>query len=135
MYELFDILERSGLIKIEDLDKILQLPSKKLENLYQQIYSSIYKSQNATLWGPRAATPTDTFSFHASASIRGASGCSDVGCRIKKLEFLARYAALYATELTVPLSMASPERVDGISDMRRSLTEDVFTLLQLRPLV
>jgi hypothetical protein len=135
MNELFDILERHNLITIENLDNISQLPAKKLEKLYQQIYSLIYKAQTSRVWDNQSSAPTDTFSFHASASIRGASGCSEIGCRIKKLDFLGRYAALYATELTFPLSMVAPERVDGISSMRDFLAQDVLALFHLRPLI
>jgi len=135
MYELFDILEKHGFITLEHLDKIADLPEKKLEKLYSDVYSSVFSAQTARAFDGQPSHLPDTFSFHASASIRGASGCSAPECRINKLNFLGRYAALYATELTFPLSMVAPERAEGIADMRGLLGRDLPALLYLRPLI
>jgi hypothetical protein len=135
MYELFEILERNGLVGLPDLDNIRDLPPSKLEKLYSLTYTSIYDAQNARIGSKHSSSPPETFSFHASASIRGASGCDSIECRFNKLGFLARYAALYASELTFPLSMVAPERVDGPSSMRSALINDLSALLLMRPLV
>jgi hypothetical protein len=135
MYELFDILEKHGFITLEHVDKIADLPEKKLEKLYSDVYSSVFSAQTARAFDGQPSHLPDTFSFHASASIRGASGCSAPECRINKLNFLGRYAALYATELTFPLSMVAPERAEGIADMRGLLGRDLPALLYLRPLI
>jgi hypothetical protein len=135
MYELFDVLEKHGFVGIDDLDKIADLPEKKLEKLYTEVYSSVFSVQTTKTCGWQSSHLPDTFSFHASASIRGASGCGAPECRIKKLDFLSRYAALYASELTFPLSMEAPERVEHIADMRGLLERDLPALLYLRPLI
>ena len=75
MYDLFDILERHGVVGIQELDKISLLPAKKLEKFYHETYNKVYDSQTARIWDENSPPPTDAFSFHASASIRGASGC------------------------------------------------------------
>src|SRR5258708_15987390 len=112
MYGLFDILETSGFIALEDSDKISGLPTKRLEKLYCDLYSSIFSAQTARNPNSQTSQLGDTFSFHAGASIRTASGCGSPGCRIKKLDFLSRYAALYATALTYPFSIWAPHRAD-----------------------
>ena len=135
MYELFEILERQGFVVLDDLDKIADLPEKRLEKLYASIYSCIFSAQRARPFDWQSARLPETFSFHASASIRGASGCGAPECRIEKLDFLARYAALYATELTFPLSMVAPDRVEGVAEMRPLLERDLPALLYMRPLI
>lgn len=133
MYELFDILEKHGFATLDDLDKIADLPEKNVEKLCIDVYSSVFGVQTTYDW--QSPQLPDTFSFHASASIRGASGCGAPECRIKKLDFLSRYDALYATEHTFPLSMVAPERAEHIAQMRRLLEGDLPALLYLRPLI
>jgi len=135
MRELFDILEKHGFATLDDLDKIVDLPEKDVEKLYIDVYSSVFGVQTSRAYDRQSPHLPDTFSFHASASIRGASGCGAPECRIKKLDFLSRYAALYATELTFPLSMVAPERAEDIAQMRRLLERDLPALLYLRPLI
>jgi hypothetical protein len=133
--ELFTIIERHGVIGPQGLLKVSSLPAKQLEKLYQETYDAIYDAQVDRAWSTESSNPPDPFSFHASASIRGDSGCSAVDCRGNKISFLARYAALYANKLIFPLSLLPPEKVRRTSDMRFLLGRDLFTLLLLRPLV
>ncbi|PYT93384.1 MAG: hypothetical protein DMG36_10295 [Acidobacteria bacterium] len=47
MYEPFDILERHGFIRLDDLDKIADLPERKAEKLYiDHIFISIWVSNH-----------------------------------------------------------------------------------------
>jgi hypothetical protein len=135
MYDLFNVIERHGIIGPTDLVKVRTLQAKKLEKLHRDLFTTIYEAQTDRIWG-KSSPAADSFSFHASASLRGASGFSAFGCVAKKLEFHGRYAALYATELTLPLTMASPRsHQQHISDVREWLERDLFTLLLLRPLI
>lgn len=134
MYALFNVLEQYGIIGVQDLSKIASLPAKKIEKLHHDIYTNIFDAQNDRIWGKPSA-PADTFSFHASASLRGASGCSAVLCRINKLDFLGRYAALYASELTFPLTMVRPKSDQEIEHVRDWLEHDLLALIVLRPLI
>src|SRR5271169_6846027 len=134
MYELFNVLERHGIIRPNDLLKVGTLPAKKIEKLHHELFNNIYDAQNDRIWG-KSSPAADTFSFHASASIRGASGCGSVECVGDKLQFVGRYAALYASELTFPLTMVRPQSHQRISDVRDWLARDLFALLLLRPLI
>jgi hypothetical protein len=134
MYELFNVIERHGIIGPNDLIKIGTLPAKKIEQLHYDLFNTIYDAQNDRIWG-KSSPAADTFSFHASASLRGASGCSAPNCVGSKLQFLGRYAALYASELTLPLSMVRPKSHQLISEVRDWLARDLFALLLLRPLI
>ncbi len=133
--ELFAIIERHGVIGPPGLLKVGSLPAKQLEKLYHETFETIYDAQLARVWNTDSSRPPDSFSFHASASIRGDSGCSAINCRGDKISFLASYAALYANELIFPLSLRPPERVRRISEMRYLLAQNLFTLLLLRPLI
>src|ERR1039458_7878676 len=82
---------------------------------------------------PAPSAQAHPFTFHASASIRGDSGCSSVDCRGNKVSFLARYAALYANELILPLSLRPPEKIKRIFEMRDLLVQNLFPLFMLRP--
>ncbi len=134
MYELFDLLERHGIVGPNDLLKVGTLPAKKIEKLHHDLFNNIYDAQNDRIWG-KSSPAADTFSFHASASLRGASGCGSVECVGNKLQFVGRYAALYASELTFPLTMVRPQSHQHISEVRDWLARDLFALLLLRPLI
>jgi hypothetical protein len=114
--------------------KIRTLPAAKIERLHHDIFHYLYEEQNKRIWGD-SSPAADTFSFHASASLRGASGCGSIECVEKKLQFVGRYAALYASELTFPLTMARPQSRQLISSVRDWLARDLFALLLLRPLI
>jgi hypothetical protein len=134
MHELFDIVERHGFIGVQDAEKVYERSARKLQTLHRELFDHIYKRQNERIWGRNIPAPS-TFSFHAGASIRGASGCSELGCRLQKLDFLAKYTALYASELTFPLAMPNPRAGYDIEDVRDGLELDLVCLLFLRPLV
>jgi|SRR6266404_2418157 len=133
--ELFAIIERHGVIGPPGLLRISSLPARQLEKFYHEIFEAIYVTQLNRVSSTESLKPPDPFSFHASASIRGDSGCSAVDCRGDKISFLARYAALYANELIFPLSLLPPVRVKRISDMRYLLGQNLFALFLLRPLI
>ncbi len=134
MHELFDVVEHYGFIGVQDAEKVYELPARKLEKLHREVFDHIFKQQNERIWGDKIPPPS-TFSFHAGASIRGASGCSELGCRLQKLDFLARYSALYASELAFPLAMPNPKAGYDIEDVRDRLELDLVCLLFLRPLI
>lgn len=133
--ELFAIIERYGIIGPQGFLKLESLPARHLGKLYHETFHSIYKAQLERVRDTDPTAPPDPFSFHASASIRGDSGCSAIDCRGNKISFLARYAALYANELIFPLSLSAPEKVQHISEMRSLLAENLFALFLLRPLI
>lgn len=134
MDELFTLIEKYGIVTVGDVSKFLDLPNAKVEQFHQDLFKLIYDAQTERIWGATSA-PAETFSFHASASLRGASGCTSFGCRLSKLDYLSRYAALYASELTFPLSMVRPKEDQDISIVREWLFQDLLALLVLRPLV
>ena len=62
MYELFNILDRYGIVAGRDLLKVGKLPAKKIENLHSDLFNHIFQAQNTRIWA--APTPAlDTF-FH-----------------------------------------------------------------------
>lgn len=134
MQELFNIVERYGFIGVQDAEKVYELPAAKLAKLHRELFDHIYKSQNERVWGHKIPPPS-AFSFHAGASIRGAWGCSALGCRLQKLDFLARYSALYANELTLPLAVPNPNVGYDNNEICYCLELDLVCLLFLRPLI
>jgi hypothetical protein len=98
MHRLYDQLEKYGLVRILDLRKVEDIPAKQFEELYGKVYSILYEAQNSPK-KESSSQSEDAFSFQASASIRGASGCGELMCQLRKIDFLARYSALYANEL------------------------------------
>ena len=109
--ELFATIERHGIIGPQGMLKLATLPAKELGKLYDETFQVIYDAQLGRVWDADSTNPPDPFTFHASASIRGDSGCSAINCRGDKISFLARYAALYANELIFPLSLRHPDKV------------------------
>lgn len=135
MHNLFAIIERYGFVGAQDAEKIHNLPAAKLRELHNELLEHIYKDQNERIWERSVGGPDDTFSFHAGASIRAAAGCSEPSCRLQKLDFLGRYAALYASELILPLSMPTHGSEDDIGNVRYGLNQDLASLLFLRPVI
>jgi hypothetical protein len=133
--ELFATIERHGIIGPPGLLKLASLPAKALDKLYHETFHAIYDAQLERVWDADSSSPPDAFTFHASASIRGDSGCSAINCRGDKISFLARYAALYANELIFPLSLRSPDKVERVWEMRDLLGQNLFALFLLRPLI
>jgi hypothetical protein len=134
MYRLYDHLEKYGLVSGLDLRKIHDLPAKQFEDLYDKVYETLYEAQCSPRKDSLSASG-DAFSFQASASIRGASGCGELVCQLSKIDFLARYSALYANELIFPLTLPHPSKAQGIWEMRACFSRDALALLYLRPLV
>jgi hypothetical protein len=134
MDELFTLVEKYGIVTVGDVSKVPDLPDAKVEQFHQDLFKLIYDAQTERIWGSTSA-PAETFSFHASASLRGASGCTSFECRLSKLDYLSRYAALYASELTFPLSIVRPKEDQDISLVLEWLFQDLLALLVLRPLI
>lgn len=124
MDELFTLIEKYDIVNVGDVSKVPGLPDNKVEKLHHDLFKLIYDAQTERIWGASSA-PAETFSFHASASLRGASGCTSFGCRLSKLDYLSRYAALYASELTFPLSMVRPKEGQDISVVREWLFHEL----------
>lgn len=135
MHDLFAIVERYGFVGVQDAEKIYALPAADVGKLHNEVLERIYEDQNKRIWETRDAPPDDTFLFQAGASIRGAAGCSALSCRLQKLDFLGRYAALYASELILPLSMPTRGSEDDIEKARAALNQDLVSLLFLRPVI
>ena len=75
------------------------------------------------------------FSTLASASLRADSGCSMQRCRTQKLGILARYAAMYADEVFLPVWLTNPDSTVSLSAQRDEICRTAFSVLELRPLV
>ncbi len=104
MQDLFDALESKGLLSEQHAARIDNLGSKDTVKLYERVYGLIFDEQNKRI---PAAGDVDPFTFYVGASLRGDT-CWVPDCRIRKLDFLSRYAALYANEMTVPLHLVHP---------------------------
>src|ERR1700692_3172312 len=133
MYKLYDLLERHGLGFPKDMPKIATMSVKQVHKIHAELFEFVFESQNERVWG-KSSPAHDAFSFLASASLRGASGCGSLECLATKLHFLGRYAALYANELTFPLSIKRPQPHQELEDIREWLARDLFALLMYRPL-
>ena len=79
---------------------------------------------------------TDPFDFVASASMRGEDGCFAWDCRLQKARTLARYGALYARRLLIPIRLGIyPGEMETESALRYGLAGTLMSILVYRPLV
>jgi hypothetical protein len=131
MYKLYELLERHGLGVNDDFPKIAEMSAEQVHQIHEELFEFVFQAQSDRVWDE----PARAFSFVASASLRGASGCSSWECQATKLHFLGRYAALYANELTFPLRIKHPQPRQELADIREWLARDLFALLMYRPLV
>jgi hypothetical protein len=130
---IFDVLERHGLIRDADALTVQTFDPDRVMRIYEDVHKTILEDQNDQI---NEAESSDPFKYVASASLRGDSACSEVDCRLSKIDFLNRFAALYATEVAVPLSLRAPDKM--VSDPEYAavvLSRSVLTLLRCRPLI
>lgn len=136
MHKLFEILESRGIISENDIPKVDRLEKSKLVALYDAVYSTVFAEQYPDEEADsERSLDLDPFSFMASASLRADSGCLEPGCRMQKLDFLARFSALYANHVTVPLPLGHPDKVSNINASRDDLFRVLMSLFALRPLI
>lgn len=114
MHPISALLEENGLISTPAiLDTVMNRWNVRvlegfLERLYQEALLSDSRvreelSENAT---------RDFFTFVASSSVMGRGGCSEPNCRSGRAGLLARYAALYADKVVVPMELIDPHRTE-----------------------
>lgn len=136
MHQLFEILESKQLISGNDIAKVDTLPKRQLVTLYEAVYSAVFAAPYPDIdLGAGSSSDLDPFSFMASASIRADSGCLEPPCRMRKLDFLARFAALYANHVTLPLPLEHPDNVSSIDRSRDELYRALTSLFAVRPLI
>ena len=134
MHKLYELLERHGLGVNDDFPKIAIMSARQVRQMHEELFELVFEAQNERVWG-ESSPAHDAFSFLASASLRGTSGCGSWECLATKLHFLGRYAALYANELAFPLRIKPPRPNQELAEIREWLARDLFALLMYRPLV
>jgi hypothetical protein len=133
MHRAIEVLEEYGIVSERHLAEIDDFDKKKIVRLYEHLYSAVRDTQAII---PQLEEETiDPFTFIASASMRAESTCWEWLCRIQKLDFLGRYAALYANTVTVPLPLREPSRITNVDWAKSLISHSGLTLLSLRPLV
>jgi len=135
MREVFDLLESKGLVSEEYATRIAELSVKDALKLYERLYGVVFDAQKQQAPPSDGASELDPFTFFAGASLRGDTSCGELPCRVQKLDFLGRYAALYANEVTVPLPLTHPDNLDRTEQAKTLLSLSAITLLRLRPLI
>jgi hypothetical protein len=98
--------------------------------LHQNLYTALMPSNLPKTNAKEGVL--DPFKFVASASMRAEAGCTEPMCRYRKLDFLSRYAALYATSVVLPISLPSPEGNYDFSYIKPRVQQALFTLLTCR---
>jgi hypothetical protein len=128
-----EFLESLGLIDAQLAQQtVATWPTEKLENAAADLYDYLFQRENLT---PDPNLTTSPFDLLASASLRGDSGCFRLECRSVKLATLARYTAMYADRVFLPVPLVHPSAGSDHGDIRYEFCRTVFSILQLRPLV
>lgn len=133
--QLFELLAKFGLRKTADLDRVFRLSSKDTRNLHERLWEALFRFQYEGISPNRDTWPNpdaQAFRFVASRHLRGDS-C--VHCRTEKIEFLARFAALYSDLVIVPLLLDKPSRASSLGAARSKLRDAAESLILLRPLI
>lgn len=130
-----ELLEGYGLVQDRDSVLIHKFPEKKLAGFHRQLYSTILAEQRKAQENFDRNSGIDPFSFVAGRSIRADAGCGELPCRLEKLDFLGRYAALYANRVILPLPLQDPAKVEHKEQAAYQLFNSSLAILRLRPLV
>jgi hypothetical protein len=134
MDDAIELLERHGLVRDEDSLRVMEFGKRKIARLHRELYSTILDKQEKD-FEIENEEEIDPFSFVASRSLRGASDCGEYFCRLKKLDLLGRYAALYASRIILPLALTHPSSLSGEAEAAKQVSQASLALLRLRPLV
>lgn len=127
-----EVLEKYGLVADEDCFRVLGFARKDAFRLHRELWELVFGRQQDRINDSKS---TDPFSFMASASMRGRSTCSSPLCRLEKLDFLARYTALYANKVLFPLPLSHQSKIDTVAEARDELVQTALILLRLRRLI
>lgn len=129
-----EFLENNGLADASVVeDEIRKWPTPKLEAVAEDLYDFLWRTLKAReADDPLALSP---FVSLASASLRGDAGCCRPACRSARLAVLARYAAMYADSVFVPVALSRPPAGGSAERLREEVCRTAFSILELRPLV
>lgn len=130
IHPVYEVLSKVGLEQLSDMEKVDSWQEETYRKLHQNLYSALMPRKLAAVDGKEGIL--DPFKFVASASMRAEAGCTEPMCRYRKLDFLARYAALYATSIVLPITLPSPEDNDEFSYVKPRVQQALFTLLTCR---
>jgi hypothetical protein len=87
----------------------------KVLRLHRELFETVLTVQKKE--SPTNPDEIDPFSFLASRSLRGDT-CGEYACRIRKLDFLGCYAALYANRVILPLYLSRPSSALLVSSFK-----------------
>lgn len=134
MEHLLYLLDSAGLQTRKKVSTALYgWPTKRVYEIREQL-SEIISAEDNTGKGPKPGT--DPFDFVASASMRGEDSCVLPECRAQKARTLARYGALYARRVLIPVrSGISPFPTENEDDLRTGLAGTLMSILEYRPLI
>ncbi len=129
-----EFLEERGIADAAAVEsEVHKWPVSKAEVVAADLYDFLLQQRQS--WAEDAPTRVSPFCSLASASLRGDSGCSRPECRSEKLAVLARYAAMYADHVFLPVALTRPTAGAGPERLRDEICRTAFSILEVRPLV
>ena len=133
MDRIAEFAERHGFITVESTQAALErLTLHKIVSLGREL-RNVIALEDAHAPEPREPS-LDPFSFLASASARGDTGCSSIVCRGQNLNVLARYSALYCDHVAIPVRLHIDPGL-GVEVAREVLFGALMTVIELRPVL
>ena len=128
---IIDLLDEHGLRSTSDVEGFVAAqPITAIRSIRGGIGRYLRDSSRRK---PGSTADIEFADYFASSSLRGDSGCAVWDCRRRKLEFMARYAALYCDHLVVPLQLG--HNLPRQSDERRFAASVLSEVVELRPLI
>lgn len=134
MNRVYELLARHDIYEMADAESLKEWAPSELRDLTFRIDEAIRESE-------KPFSPTeewDRFSFLANGALSGLSfPCAHPGHRVKRVDQMARFAALYADEVIAqnPVSIPPVGALELPSSVKIRVANDVFVLLSLKPLV
>jgi hypothetical protein len=133
IHPVYEVLAKVGLEKLSDFEKTEEWQEGTYRQLHESLYAALMPRKLSVVQTNDGIL--DPFKFVASGSMRAESSCTEPMCRYRKLDFLARYAALYATSVVLPIGLPLPEEGDEFSYIKPRLQQALFTLLTCRVVI
>jgi hypothetical protein len=81
---------------------------REIESFNEELYQTVVSMEEGIRRSTEHDQPFNTFNFVASLSLSGTTGCALPQCRASRAETIARYAALYADRVVVPMPLVEP---------------------------
>jgi hypothetical protein len=143
MHPLISIFEKKGLVGGDQIERAIltEWSIAQIETFFEELYDATAAAESDVQKTATDDNPLTAFNFVSSFSLSGAGGCPALSCRTERAQLVARYAALYADRVIVPMNLLNPrhyqrpQNSEREADLRYELAGTLLIIHEMRPAI